>query len=813
MDLFRTYLLIAAVAVAPTAAAAADIRGTLTDAVDGAPIADAVIFATTEGANLQTTTDAAGTFVVALPEPPPSSLHIRVEAPGFQPLDVDVSDVADALSLTLRLQPLFTAEVEVTGLRADAGVTPVTVTNVGRDEIERRYWAQDVPVFLSPVPGFYAYNDSGNGIGYSYFFLRSFDMRRTAVSLNGVPINDAHSHGLFFIDLADFLATTDTIQVQRGVGTTLYGGSAIGGSIDVQTSQPSAERRLQLVTLGGSYGTSRLSLRYDTGLVDDHWAATFRYSKVSSDGYRDQSWAEMWNYYFSLVRYGPRTTLLVNLFGGPEDTHLAFEGISKAYLDGDITGDRLTDRRYNPLEYENEIDSFFQPHYQVIHTWRIDEGLVLQNTFFLFTGDGYFQQYTSDAWFPEYGLEPFPGPGDEIIETTDLVRKREVDEWDGGWIPNLEIRHGGGRGLLQVGAAVRLHSGRHVGSVQWAQSYPPDLPPDHRYYDYRLDKTTLQPFIQENWKFDDRWNLLAGLTWTSQRYEMHDDEINDIGFDVGYSYLLPRLGLAFHPTVRWSLYANVSRGGREPAFRDIYDPQSYWTPPPQDLEPEKLTDYELGAGYRWANGGATLNFYYLDFSNAIVWAGGLDNNGDPVTANGAVTEHRGIELDLNWAPLPRWSGRLSLARADNTIVDFVEYGYGGEAIDHSGNSLPVSPEWMGTLELRGGAGPVEGFLQLRFVDDFYLDNSEDMRKFPEVSADPDYIHRINPASTALDLGLDVDLGRTVADLISARRVSLQVRANNLTNGLSTTFGYFDGVQPLWIPAATRNGYLGLTFDW
>jgi iron complex outermembrane receptor protein len=799
--------------VLPLAAAAAEIRGTLTNAETGRPIIDAEIHAIAGVIDLSTTTNESGNFRFTLDAPPPSEIHLRVLATGFQPLDVEISDPARNPVLELEAHPLFTAEVEVTGLRAEPGETPVTVTNVGREEIERRYWSQDVPIFLSPVPGFYAYNDSGNGIGYSYFFLRGFDMRRTAVSLNGVPLNDAHSHGLFFIDLADFLATTDTIQVQRGVGTTLYGGSAIGGSIDVQTSQPLSERRLRLVTLGGSFSTSRLTIAYDTGLVNDRWAGTFRYSKVSSDGYRDQSWAEMWNYYGSVVRYGSETTLRINLFGGPEETHLAYEGITQAYLDGEVTGNVRDDRRYNPLEYPNEIDEFFQPHYQVIHSWRLNRDTVFQNTFFYFSGNGSFQQFRSDAWFPEYGLEPFPGPGGEIIDTTDLVRRREVDEWDGGWIPTLEWTHGGSRGVLQVGAALRLHSGRHFGIVQWAQNYPPDLGPDHRYYDYELDKTTVQPFVQENWRFNDRWNILAGVTWTSHRYDMHDDRINDVDFDVSYSYLLPRLGLAFHPSRRWSVYTNISRGGREPAFRDIYDPQSYWTPPPQDLEPEKLTDFELGGSYRWKTGAATLNLYSLDFSNAIVWAGGLDNNGDPVTANGAVTEHRGVELDLEWAPIPRWSGRLSVAWADNTIVDFTEFGYDGEELDHSGNSLPVSPEWLGTLELRGGAGPIDGFLQLRFVDSFYLDNSEDMRKYPEISQDPSYIHRINPSYTVLDLGLEVDLGRAVARLFAARSVNLQVRVNNLTDELYTTFGYFDGVEPVWIPAATRNGSLGLTFDW
>jgi iron complex outermembrane receptor protein len=813
MNIFKTILVLAALAASVSAAAAAEMAGTLIDFTTKQPIVGADLVGTAPGFELSATTGTDGSFVLVLPDPPPPSLRLTVTAAGYQTLDLNLTDLVHTLRLSLQAHPLFASEIEVTGLRADIGETPVTVTNVDREEIERLYWAQDVPVFLSPTPGFYAYNDSGNGIGYSYFFLRSFDMRRTAVSLNGVPLNDAHSHGLFFIDLADFLSTTEDVQVQRGVGTTLYGGSAIGGSIDLRTRQPSTERRLRVEALGGAFDTSRFTLEFDSGLINERWAATFRYSRVQSDGYRDQSWAEMWNYYASIVRYGNKTTTRINLFGGPEKTHLAYEGVPKAYLDGEITGDQRVDRRYNPLEYPGEIDEFFQPHYQLIHSWQMNEQLVFQNTFFYFTGDGYFQQFKRDRWFPEYGLEPFPGPGGEIIDTTDLVRRREVTEWDGGWIPNLQWSHSGGRGSLQVGAAIRLHSGRHVGTVQWAQYYPPDLAPDHRYYDYELDKTSVQPFVQESWHFNQKWNLLAGMTWTSHRYDMHNDKVDDVAFDTSYSYLLPRLGLAYHPNQRWSLYGNVSRGGREPAFRDIYDPQDFWAPPPQDLEPEKLTDFELGTRYTWKNGGANLNLYYLDFDNAIVWAGGLDNNGNPVTANGAVTEHKGVELDLDWAPHPRWNGRLSLAWADNTIVDFIENIWGGGTMDHSGNTLPVSPEWLGTLELRGGAGPVDGFLQLRFVDDFYLDNTEDMRKFPEFRQDPEYIHRVNPAYTVLDLGLEIDLGRAVAELLSARRVSLKLRVNNLTDQLYTTFGYFDGYQPVWIVGATRNSYLGVTFDW
>jgi iron complex outermembrane receptor protein len=814
--MFRTRTVIATFIVTISAAAgfAKELPGRLIDEVSKEPIANATVLATAEGVAVATTTDEGGVFILEIPDPPPFSLRVRITAAGYRPLDLNVTDVPHTLQLSAQAEPMvFVGEVEVTGLRATLGETPVTVSNIGRDEIERRYWAQDVPIFLEQSPGFYAYNDSGNGIGYSYFYLRSFDMRRTAVSLNGVPLNDAHSHGVFFVDLADFLSTTDEIQIQRGVGTTLYGGSAIGGAVNLESRQPLDERRLRLVMLGGSFGTSRLTFEYDSGLVNDYWAFTGRYSRLESDGYRNLSWTEAWNYQLSAVRYGKKTSLRINLFGGPEETHLAFEGIPKAFLDGEITGDKRHDRRYNPLEYENEIDSFFQPHYQIIHSWQINPDLAWQNTLFLFEGDGYFQQFKEDRWMPEYDLEPIEPPDGSIIDTTDLVRRREVDEWDAGWIPNIEWRHGGGRGSLQAGAALRLHSGRHWGFVQWAQFYPPDLPPDHRYYDYRLDKQTVQPFLQETWTFNERWNLMAGLTWTNHRYEMYDDKLRGVELEESFSYLLPRFGATFRPTDRLSVFANISRGGREPAFRDIYDPQSYWSPPPLNLDPEELTDYELGATYAWTTGRASLNLYYLDFDNAIVWAGGLDNNGDPVTANGAVTEHRGVELDLEWSPVPVFGGRLNLAWSNNRIVEFVEYDLEGNTIDHSGNSLPISPEWLLSVEIYGTAGPVTGVLTVRFVDDFYLDNTEDMRKFPDIRDDPDYIHRVNPASTAVDLGLEVDLGRTVAAAIMAQRVTATCRVNNLADSLFTSFGYFDGYEPVWIPAATRNAYVGLMFDW
>ncbi len=786
------------------------VSGTVHDP-SGGPVAGATVEAMVGGTPVRAVTGTDGRFTLEVPGPGP--LTLRISAEGFQTATLELSSAARPVQVVLRPTAVFSDQVEVTATRATAGETPVTLSNVTREEIDRGYWGQDVPVFLSQVPGFYAYNDNGNGIGYSYFTLRGFDMRRTAVELNGVPLNDAESHGVFFIDLADFLSTTGDIQVQRGVGTHLYGGAAIGGSVDLRTRRPLLEQRLRITTLRGSWDTTRINVEYDTGLSrDGRWAATFRWSRVDTDGYRDQSWVEMWNYFGTVEHYGDRSTLRLVLFGGPEETHLAYAGIPRASLDGEVTGDRRRDRRFNPLTYPEQIDHFFQPHEQLIHTWQISDDLVLRNTLFFFQGDGYFKQFKAHRWMPEYDLTPFTGPDGELIDTTDLVRKRTVKEWDAGWIPQLEWTHAGGRGRLQAGAAIRLHQAHHYGQVVWAEFYPPGLEPDHRYYDYEVGKRTVQPFVQEDVRLSARWNLMAGLTWTSHRYELKKDRRNGVAFHESYDFLLPRLGITYRPTEHLSLFANVSRGAREPAFRDIYDPQDYWSQRVH-LKEEKLTDYELGVQQTFARGYLRGNLYWLHFSNEIVWAGALDDSGVPITANGAVTNHRGVEVEGAWNPAQRWGAHLALSWSRNTFSRFTEFDWEGNPQDHSGNRIAGVPDWLATLQLTGGWGPVDALLTVRHVGRFFLDNTEDMRKHPEVRTDPDYVHRVNDPFTVVDLGLRIDLGSRLAEALSASAVRMDVRVTNLTDELYTTFGYMDWPEPVWTPAATRSLYAGLTVDW
>ncbi len=814
MSAVRRLLLVLTIAAsipAVSTAAEAVLTGRVLDTT-GRPVPGALVVLDVPGQALRTVSGGDGTFFLPTPPGARPPLELRVEAPGFESLTVEVGAPGRPVEVVLVPRATFADTVEVTAGRATAGETPVTFSNVTRERIDRSYWGQDVPMLLTQVPGFNATNDSGNGIGYSYFTLRGFDMRRTSVQLNGVPLNDAESHGVFFIDLADFLSTTQDIQIQRGVGLNAYGTSAIGGTVDLRTRPPLAERRLRFSSMGGSWGTRRFTLEYDTGLSKDGWAATFRLSKVDSDGYREQSWVEMWNYFATVRHLGERSILTLTLFGGPEDTHLAYYGVPKAYLEGEITGDRRHDRRFNPLTYPDEVDHFFQPHYQLTHAWQVTRDLSLENTLYFFQGDGYFKQYKTDRWMPEYNLPPYELPDGTPVDRTDLVRKRSVDEWDAGWIGQAVWSHLGGRASLRGGLALRFHQGHHWGEVVWAEFYPPGLPPDQRYYDYRVDKRTVQPFVEETVDLGRDWTLMGGVTLTTHRYELGRDRRKGVAFDESWTFLLPRLGLTWRPSGGFSVFANISRGAREPAFRDIYDPQDYWSQR-VDLDPEELTDWELGAEQRWDTGFARLNLYWMHFTNEIVWAGSLDDNGVPVTANGARSNHRGIELEAGWTPVPRWGGRLALSWSRNTFSDFVEYGWDGEPVDHSGNRIAGVPDWLASLQLTGGAGPIDALLTFRYVGEFYLDNTEDLRKDPGGREEPGHIHRTNDDFLTVDLSLRADLGRRAARAIAARRILLDLRVDNLLDELHTTFGYMDWTEPAWIPAATRSVYAGVTVAW
>ena len=777
------------------------VRGRVVDAVTGAPLTGARVELPASRVAVLSGPD--GAFSLATV--PAGDVLIAVSLPGYHVARVALSTPLTA-PLEVRLAPIvtFTDAIEVTATRARTGADPVTVTNVPEERVDEAYWAQDPAVLLADiVPGVYAYSDGGNGVGYSYFTIRGFGQARSRVTLNGAPLNDAESGELFFVDLADFLATAGDIQVQRGV----WGLSGIGGAIDVSTRRPALEPGLSITLGAGSFATRRAGVVFDSGLVDGRWAVTARASSLSSDGYREQSWVEMWNAFLSVSRFGERSRLRLLLFGGPEETHLAYAGVPRSVLEGGLSGDADHDRRFNPLTYPGEIDTFTQPHLQLVHELSLSESTRLEETFYAFTGDGQYEQFKSNRRLVEYNLPDVALPDGSIVTRSDLVRRRSVDEWDAGWVPKLT--HADGPWEITVSGEVRVHRGHHTGEVRWAQFYPLGVPPDRRYYDYGLGKESVALALGAAWHANEALVLSAGLELARHRYEMSDDKLKGVGFSETFDFALPRLGLVARLGDGAHVYANVARGMREPTFRSLYDPQDYYGERAR-LDPEDVWDWEAGFSLQRGRVRARANLFSMAFANEIVYAGALDDSGVPIYGNNARSLHRGLELDGS-AELSTAVGldaTLTLSR--NRFTRYGEYGWDGTVVSYDGNAIAGYPDLLASLAVRGSAGPLRASLGVRHVGRLFLDSTQDNRRDPAARRQPGYVPRINPAFTVVDALLRLEAPARITELFTAHRAELEVRVNNLLGETYTAFGYVEDGEPLFIPAAGRNLYIGAT---
>jgi iron complex outermembrane receptor protein len=785
--------------VAASALAQPWLGGTVRDAATGTPLTGARVEIVASGRG--TVTDASGAFAL---EAPAGAVTVVVSSPGYRVRRIELA-AAPAEPMQIALDPVvsFSDRVEVTATRAREGVDAATFTNIPAEKVAETYWAQDPAILLASVaPGFYAYNDSGNGIGYSYFTIRGFGQARTRVTLNGAPLNDAESGELFFIDLADFLATAGDVQVQRGV----FGLSGIGGAVDVTTRPPSVEPSFTLNAGFGSYGTRRYNALYDSGLIDGTWQLSARWSKITTDGYRDQSWVDMWNYYLALARLGERSSLRLVMFGGPEQTHLAYLGVPKSVLDGGLTGDPGRDRRYNPLTFPGEIDNFYQPHFQLLHALQIDPATQLDETFYFFRGNGYYEEYKTDRALVEYGLPDVVLPDGSVITSTDLVRRRTVSEWDAGWVPRLS--HTGDSFSWSLGGEARLHRAHHYGDVRWAQFYPEGVGPDHRYYDYGVSKRTLALAANGSWRAAPRVTITGGLELARHTYELLDDEIKGISFTEPYTFVLPRLGAVFAARRGVDLYVSLARGMREPAFRTIYDPEDYYGTK-ASLDPEDVWDLEAGGSLRSGAWRARANVFYMRFANEIVYAGALDDSGVPIYGNGARSLHRGVELEGTWQPSPAFGADGALTLSRNNFTEYHEQWAPGEVVVYDGNRIAGYPAVLATATLRGSAGPATWSVAARYVGEFYLDNTEDNRRDPGARDEPGYVPLINPAFTVVDARVAARLPEGWSRALGLSHVELELRLNNLLDRTYTAFGYVD-VEPQFTPAAGRNIFGGVT---
>lgn len=714
--------------------------------------------------------------------------------------------------------PTFKEDVLVEADRAKERRDPVNFTDVPRQAVEAVNRGQDLAMLVSDVPGAYAYSDAGNGVGYSYLSLRGFDQRRIAVNIDGIPLNTAETHQVYFVDLADLAAGLEGVQVQRGTGTALYGSPAVGGVVNLETATARSLVGNELTFTGGSFDTFRASARHAGQTEDGRWAWLVRGSRISSSGYRDRSATRHVLGQVSLERYGARSILRIAAFGGPERTELAFAGVTAEFLRGAISGDADTDRRVNFL-HPGEIDTYTQPHLRATHDLAVSDNLAIRNTFYAILGNGAFRQWneTRDVVF---GFEPSGRPLD-VRPVGGAWRRRAIDERRLGYIPRLRWVHG--RATLHAGLEVSLHRAHHHGLLTEGSIAGTPLGEPFRLYDYRNEKDSLAIFARESYAVSDKLILHGEIQATTHRYAMNDDRSRGYSFDGRYSFLTPRAGLNWNPTDRLGFYAAVSTARSEPAFRDLWDPQEPFLDPQARFasvsgdgkyltdplaRPEKLLDVELGAGYSAGRARITAGLYRMTFRDELVFSGGIDDDGNPLTTNAGRSVHQGVELQAR-TPLGAGfeaEGFLSVSRDRLSELSLPGVGESRAVrVDYSGNRIALFPDHLARLRVLRHFKTLRLALGGRHVGRLYLDNSENERKTPAIRATVGYVDKFVEPGWSFD---------AQAALQITDDLTLQAFVENLTNRRFATFGYaypssdFTSFYAEFFPAATRGIYAG-----
>lgn len=798
-----------------TALIAGQFRGRVVDE-QGNAIANVNV--TLEGTNSGTVTDSAGRFSfgeVGQTECLTTFTHVR-----YQPVMAKLRS-GELARIQMRLAVYPIQGITVTADRAEAGKTPVAFTDFTRTDIQRDYQMEEFPLLLETTPNVYAYADAGGGLGYSYLKIRGFSDKQISTYINGVPLNDPEDQATYFVDLPDFAANVKDIQIQRGVGNSLYGDASFGGTVNIVSAGLEQQRQ---VTLSSGYGgfwnngnwighMEKQSIEYQSGLIAGRWNLSGRYSRQLSDGYREKSWYDGWSYYISAARLDPNMTTTVNVYGGPMRMHLAYYG---------ITLDQIReDRRYNPLTYQNETDNFNQPHYELHNTLRLSDKVTLENTLYHIHGRGYYEQYKDNREYADYNIptiDVVTDNGDTVqtYSSGDLVRQQWVEKNQYGINPRLEVKHD--RGKASFGGSFYFFRSDHWGQVVWAEHVTKEIDPRHRYYQYFGDKYYLSLFAEEDYNLTDRLRLTGNLQYRHQTYKFDQQKIGAFSgykYDLDWDYLSPRSGLVYALTDRLSFLFSYSLSFRTPADYEIYEANDASAVPSLDVKLEKVHDFELGAGYTESNLRGNINFYWMDFRNEIVPFGGVTSDGLPITANAKRSVHAGVELSGSVATQHGLTFSGNFSYSYNRYKDFAvseeyytnsrDWGWlGYKTFRYDNNVIPGFPDYIGNLITEYKHGILDLTYRARAVGRQYVDNlnSDSL----EIGS-----YFVSSASAAIALGSWLNVGT----------LEFAVRVDNIFNKQYLASGYGgvvrvrDDADMRWaeyIPAAGRSFFSTLKLE-
>ncbi len=773
------------------------ISGTVTAKSSGEPLTGATI--RLANTSIATATTVEGTF--ELRSVKAGSYTLQVTYVGFEPYrqEIVVQSNQD-LYIELEEGSILTDEVIVASTRATEN-TPTTFTQVSREEIEKQNFGQDLPYLLNFTPSIVTTSDAGAGVGYTGMRIRGSDATRINATINGIPLNDAEAHGVFWVNMPDFASSVESIQIQRGVGTSTNGAASFGATVNIQTTTLNREAYAEVDNSYGSFNTWKHTVRAGTGLIDDKFALDARLSKISSDGYIDRAFSDLKSFYVSGGYYSKKTLVKANIFSGQEQTYQAWGGISADMLE--------TNRTFNPYSYENETDNYQQDHYQLIAAHDLLQNLTLNAALHYTRGRGYYEQFReNDAFinYPPFGADTlFLNNNADTITTTDLIRRRWLDNhfygatWSADYQPTGKLQ-------FVLGGGWNRYIGDHFGEIIWARQALSSNIRD-RYYDNTAEKEDLNVYLKTFYQLTDRLNLFLDLQgrFINYDYAGTDNDQRMLSGNHNYRFFNPKAGLSYELSPADRFYASYAKGSREPVRNDFIDAAEGSIP-----EAEKLHNIEVGYEKKARNYNLAANYYLMSYNDQLVLTGELNDVGTPIRINVDDSYRTGIELQAGFRPINRLEISANATFSRNKVRNFTEILYrydedwnylATDFIEHEETDIAYSPSIIagGIISYRP-FNWLEASVLSKYVSRQYLDNTQN----EQTSLDPYFVNDLRFTATFRPgFVKELNAGLLVNNLLNTMYTSNGYAYGQIVNGVTS-------YESFYYPQAGTNFLLNLS---
>ena len=626
------------------------------------------------------------------------------------------------------LKTYLLQDVQVVSTRASKK-TPMAFSDVTQQQLKAVNFGQDVPYLLSLTPSVTMTSDAGNGIGYTSLRVRGTDPSRINITANGIPLNDAESSTVFWVNMGDFASSVKSMQIQRGVGTSTNGAGAFGATLNMLTENIGTTPFVGIDMSGGSYYSHKETVRFGTGMINGHWGIQGRLSNIGSKGYLDRASTKLNSYLLQAGYFGENTVVKLVTWNGIEETYHAWNYTSK--YEQSRFGRRYNscgliskDANGNPTAYyKDQTDNYHQQNYQLIWNQRLNNVLNLNAALHYTRGDGYYEEYKRKRTLFEYDLDP-----EMTWASSDLVRKKKMANDFYGAVASIQYDN---KSNLQavLGGGWNKYKGDHYGLVTWVKNPVKALMPDHKYYDDKTKKTDFNVYGKVTYEFLRGLNAYVDLQYRHVGLKM-DGPTDEIDWNVNkrivygmkesFDFFNPKVGLNYDITPNHKVFVSYAIAHKEPTRNNFQNSLNAGLEMPKA---ERLNDLEVGYKYQSKVFTAGANLYWMDYKDQFVLTGEIDQIGEAITRNMPKSYRLGIELEAAVKPIDWFRWDVNATWSKNRVKDITVQLADGSVANLGNQPLAFSPEWIANNIFTFNYKGMKASIQSQYISKQYLTNT------------------------------------------------------------------------------------------